>query len=612
MSFSFRKLFKKSEQDSGGERTRLRFGRPLDQDLSSNESNSSTTDPEGLTAEGVFATPSSLSAQGLPSREFEGSAEVQSPFQIAEPVAGKPKILGSPPAQPFQLAETVSSSASEVSGAGDELVKKETSGLFDAVPKPAVEPASAGFYESVMKNGADEDPDPFFSRECSPDGSSVLEDNPSPEQRSSLASSGPADVEPVAGPHQPPWVDDPEQNRSGASPLRTAFSDTAAETHEQLTQNPADKIEAERNACPEKAASFPTTGPMPGALETEDIELNRPFEGGGSPAPEQPYSSRIPDAPELLSEFPHPSADAELPEEIGTSGHFPAFFENQDSAEDEDLANGQDFPAFPDTTDKGDITSDWQPGEGQRQSAGSNRELPGFPDFSSNDKQGVGEKPSPDHIDPEPPPVPTEQPSSLGSEEALTGAGPWPLGGELSLPKVPLMQPEPLESLSPLAGDSPGVQGSLASEGEPALGQTEPQSANVSHTSSTIGQSTLRALLLTDAEIDEEMVVRHCADLEGVHLCVASTTDGRVKVSSVPSGAFEIDVMGLLGSVRVLTEAFGAGLEGSLTLRSPEGLVSFFISSNACLGVLHAEGALESGVQEHLWLIAGALNAECK
>ena len=117
---------------------------------------------------------------------------------------------------------------------------------------------------------------------------------------------------------------------------------------------------------------------------------------------------------------------------------------------------------------------------------------------------------------------------------------------------------------------------------------------------------------MTDAEIDGGMVVRHCADLEGVHLCVACTTDGRIKASSMPGEAFEIDVMSLLGSVRNLAEAFGSGLEGPLTMRSAERIVSFFVSGNACLGVLHAEGALESGVQERLWLIAGALNAECK
>ena len=174
------------------------------------------------------------------------------------------------------------------------------------------------------------------------------------------------------------------------------------------------------------------------------------------------------------------------------------------------------------------------------------------------------------------------------------------------------MQSQPLKSLSPLAADSPDTPGSLALEGKPLLDQQVLQSASVSHTSSMDGQPTLRALLMTDAEIEGEMVVRHCADLDGIHLCVAYTTDGRIKASSVPSGTFEIDVMALLGSVRTLAEAFGPGLEGPLTLRSAEGLVSFFVSSNACLGVLHTEGALESGAQERLWLIVGALNAECK
>ena len=131
-------------------------------------------------------------------------------------------------------------------------------------------------------------------------------------------------------------------------------------------------------------------------------------------------------------------------------------------------------------------------------------------------------------------------------------------------------------------------------------------------TSSRIAdQSTLRALLMTDLQIDGQMVVGHCTSLDGIHQCVACTADGRINASSISGESSEVDLISLIGSVQTLTEAFETGLEGPLTFSSAKGFVSFFASCDACLGILHSEGALKSGVQERLRLIASVLNAEC-
>ncbi|MCP4848623.1 MAG: hypothetical protein GY899_11825 [Verrucomicrobiaceae bacterium] len=614
MSFSFRKLFKKSEQDSGVERTRLQFSRPQGQDLSSNENDSSAVEPEGLAAEGVVASPLSSPGPEEPSRVSEGSAQTPSPFQIVDAVSAMPEVSGSSQGQPCPSAETLFPSDVEVSGPEGELTQAENSGLFDAAPKPTVEPTVVGFYESVMENETEVpegSPDSFLPGASSPDKSSPLQDPAFAHPRDALAPGGSSDLDAGADSREPSWVDDLGKDRAGASPFSTVPSDSDLETHEESRQDSVGEIETGRNAGPEGGLPFPTTGSVPDALESETEDNGLVYSAGGGEflSPEPSYSSQIPDGSEQSSGFPPPSAEVEKPEDIGTSGHFPAFLENQDFSEEEDAAPGQDFPTFP-PSGQDNITGEGQLGEGHQ--AGGNHEPIGFGDFSANDNQGMEQGACHDHIDPEPLSLPTDPLSGSGLKQALAEAGPWPLGEGVPSLKAHSKSPEPLESLSPLATESSDIPQFVEPAGDFVPDQHTPQPAGASHGSSMVGQPTLRALLMTDADIDGGMVVRHCADLEGVHLCVASTTDGRIKASSMPDGAFEIDVMGLLGSVRNLAKAFGAGLEGPLTLRSVEGFVSFFVSGNACLGILHAEGALESGVQERLWLITGALDAECK
>ena len=88
MSFSFKQLFKKNEQNSGAERTRLQFGQPQAEALPATDRKPLAEDSDGLSAEGVFTAPSSRIAEELPPGQSRGLPEVKSPFQIAETATG--------------------------------------------------------------------------------------------------------------------------------------------------------------------------------------------------------------------------------------------------------------------------------------------------------------------------------------------------------------------------------------------------------------------------------------------------------------------------------------------------------------------------------------------
>ena len=612
MSFSFRKLFKKSEQDSGVGRTRLQFVRPQEQALPASDRSPSAADPEALTAEDAFTSSAVSLDEGQSSGEVQHAADVQSPFQIAEPLSRKPERPDASPPEPFQPAEAAVAPASEVSGAGEELAQ-EVPGLFDAAPKLPVEVPPAGFFQSVMENGSEdsgEDPGPFSLGAGFSDEPSALQDNSPPEHESFLSADAPGGVEPVSSLHELPWVDDdPVQNQGEPSPFSVEPSDSLTARHGQPVPDPAGEIGNGLSDAADELPPFSPTGPVPVAPEEEHTQSRRPFEDDSLAERPQPYSFGIPDGTDQFAGFSGPSADVDLPEQIDASGALPAGSDHQDFPKEENPVSGKDCPLFAAPASNDEVRSMRFAGEGGP--AGTHPAPSGLPDFSPDVEKGT-EEPLSGRLDP--PPLPVSADASLGidPEESLAEAGPWPMEGISPLLEAHFRPAEPLESLSPLVSDLPGEGGPADHQGNYLAEQEVSQGRDESDATSAAGQPTLRALLMTDAGIDGEMVVGHCADLDGVHQCVACTSDGRVKASSMPGGSLKIDFLGLLGSVRTLTEAFGAGMEGPLTLRSSEGLVSFFVSGNACLGVLHSEGALKSGVQERLWLIAGALDAECQ
>ncbi len=614
MSFSFKQLFKKDEQSSGVERTRLQFGQPQAEALPSTERTPPAEDSDGLSAEGVFTAPSSRIAEELPPSKSLDLPEVKSPFQIAESASGNHEFSGEAFPEPVSSSDPASSPEKEFVQGEGEVVKEAVTGLFNSVPPCADLSAPAGFYESVMETDADTpgvNPDPLSPGLCSSDESSVMEGGLPAVQRDLATSTIPGDSEAASSVTEPSWVADSEATQSVPSPFRVDAFDVSTAEHTVPVRELAGEITPPftgEESFQSGEAPFPVTGSMSNNLQAEDAGFTGSFGDDAASGQGAAFSSRVPDEPPGF--LPRPT-DVVRPPELGGQEHIPAFLEKPGSLQDEGAVNRNQVSGFPETgaaafPENGEFSSGEQSDEGQF--PGIDPAMPNIPEFSSPEHQGIQE-PRPDSLEPEQLPVPTELSSMVDGEKELSVAGPWPFEDEFVQSKAHTKQPEPLESLSPLSSTLSGSPSSFDPVGASKVVQDEFPPIGDCNVGSSTGQATLRAFLMTDGDIDEDMVARHCAELEGIHQCVVYTADGRVKSSSMPNGTLEIDGTGILESVRTLASAFAAGSEGPVTLRSPEGLVSFFSCGDACLGVLHSEEALKSGVQERLWLITCALSA---
>ena len=599
MSFSFKQLFKKDGQDYGTETTRLQFDQPQEETAHATDRNPQPGNSDGLSAEGVFTAAFSRTVEELPPDQSRSLPEGKSPFQIAESDAGNPEFSGEAFSKPGPSSDPAFLSGKEsVQGEGD-VVKEEVTGLFNSVPPCADVSATAGFFESVMETDVDtpgENPDPSSPGFCSSGESSVMEGGLPPVQRNPETSTMPGDLELSSSVPEPFREVDPEATRNAPSPFGVGASDvsTAADTapvRDPVGENtvPSSGEDSSRSG----QFPFPATGSMPDNPQAEDAGFTGPFGETVASEHDTASSSGAADEPTQPPGFPPRPTDVARSPEMGTQEDIPAFLEDPDSLQDEGPANSE-------------LSSDGQPDEGQF--PGIDRGMPNIPEFPPPGHQSIAE-PRPDFLEPGQQPVSAELPPMVDREKEPSVAGPWPFEDEFVQPNVNTKQPEPLESLSPLSPTLSGSPGSFDPVVESKAGQDEPLPIGDCNIGSSAGQATLRAFLMTDGDIDGDMVVRHCAELDGIHQCVVYTADGRIKSSSMPNGTLEIDGKGLLESVRNLASAFAAGSEGPVTLRSPEGLVSFFSCTAACLGVLHSEGALKSGVQERLRLITGALGS---
>lgn len=613
MSFSFKQLFKKDGQDYGTETTRLQFDQPQEEPVPATDRNPQPGNSDGLSAEGVFTTPFSRTLEELPPDQSRSLPEEKSPFQIAEPDPGNPEFPGTAFSQPGPSGDPASLSGKEsVQGEGD-VVKEEITGLFNSVPPCADVSATAGFFESVMETDADtpgENPDPSSPGFCSSGESSVMEGGLPPVQRNPATSTMPGDLEVSSSVPEPFREVDPEATRNAPSPFGVDASDvsTAADTapvREPVGENsvPSSGEDSSRSG----QFPFPATGSMPDNPQAEDAGFTGPFGETVASEHDTASSSGAADEPAEPPGFPPRPTDVARSSEIGTGigEDIPAFLEDPDSLQDEGPANRNEVSGLPETgaasfPANGGLSSGGQSDEGPF--PGIDPGMPNIPESPPSGYQSTPE-PRPDSLEP------GQLSPMVDREKEPSVAGPWPFEDEFVQPNAHTKQPEPLESLSPLSPALSGSPGAFDPVGESKVGQDEPLPIGDCNTGSRTGQATLRAFLMTDGDIDGDMVVRHCAEFEGIHQCVAYTADGRIKSSSMPNGTLEIDGKGLLESVRNLASAFAAGSEGPVTLRSPEGLVSFFSCADACLGVLHSEGALKSGVQERLRLITGALGA---
>lgn len=207
----------------------------------------------------------------------------------------------------------------------------------------------------------------------------------------------------------------------------------------------------------------------------------------------------------------------------------------------------------------------------------------------------------------------------------------WPFGEMEQNGSTPSTAPEPLESLSPLSDHLPSelptafgsapvvapvVVAAPVADLPPSVGAEQEPAASAEATPSPFADSrfsdvpeqlTLRALFMVDGKLDTAAVVQHCSELIGVVECVVVSACGGLRASSVVGDPLLENAPALVANVRALAAALGAEGAGPLTVRSPQGLVSFFTAGDACLGVLHGDEGFQPGVQERLLLVAAEL-----
>ncbi|MED5585819.1 MAG: hypothetical protein VYB61_05645 [Verrucomicrobiota bacterium] len=524
-----------------------------------------------------------------------GAAPLSSPFEIADHLPAKPEVDDAFSSQAVKQPVHLSSPEDAMNREGDAVTEGTNGRLFGEAPKLSNESPVAGFGETVMENevgGLKENTEPFSAGASSTDQSSVNMDDPPKEDQGWLSSSVSDAPEPVVSLNELPWVDDPAQSPEESPSFSDLPTESSPGRDKTQQSNEVDDFETGSGGMPGGDVPFPHAASMTGLTEFGNEQALDELKGDDRSQGQQSYSSSIPEGPVQTAGGVPFEQDDPLPE--FSSGDFAAGLDRRHGPEDEPPRHGKDFPVFEDSFSKQEGASGGLSDESQFTGKEN--------DFSD---VGFGDGPPLSGLKASEAPGVANQPFSVPDPDSLSTQG----GGDLL--KAHRLDAEPLESLSPLSADFASIPAS-PSEPQPKLEHEIPGIRADLRPSSIAGQPTLRALLMTDSEIDGQMIVAHCADLEGVHQCVACTADGRIKVSSMQRDCTEIDFLGLLGSVRAFTEAFGTGLEGPLTFRSPKGLVSFFASGDACLGVLHSEEALKAGVEERLRLIAGALNAECK
>lgn len=163
----------------------------------------------------------------------------------------------------------------------------------------------------------------------------------------------------------------------------------------------------------------------------------------------------------------------------------------------------------------------------------------------------------------------------------------------------------PLPSLVPGAGNadangSDAVSGSGASVSPPledlSFGCLE-----------DITQTTLRAVLGTNQILTAQAVLDHCAALPGLKACGLLRGAHSLGCTTMPPAearTFLASAARTLDSLRMLSEAMGLGEGGNFTLRTDQGIRSFFLGNGLCLVVWHEMPVFSSGTREKLMLVA--------
>ncbi len=120
----------------------------------------------------------------------------------------------------------------------------------------------------------------------------------------------------------------------------------------------------------------------------------------------------------------------------------------------------------------------------------------------------------------------------------------------------------------------------------------------------------LRAVLGTDQVLTAQDIVDCCAGLPGLKACVLLQRDTTLTsqgMDEMEAASFCSSAVKTRDSLVTLAETMGLGQGGNFTLRTDHGIRSFFLESNLCLAVWHAQPTFSGGTREKLILIAQEL-----
>ncbi len=386
-----------------------------------------------------------------------------------------------------------------------------------------------------------------------------------------------------------------------------------------------------------ESPALPSLQPRPGAL-------SRPPGSGTAPTPPRtaPRLKFVPVSPTALRPFPKPAPLPEnpLPEAVPV---IPAVALPADLAPLPSLPAAASLPAFPGTPPP---------------LAQSTAVKVDAPSSSTESFDDLGESFSAASLGAEPPPRAGSAPVSLVgtlSDMATSAPVSQPLAEILPPPLpspgsttaiantagavIPIWPPAPLPSLAPVTAPAvletqPPVLPELPvketldecpSLPAPAARVVSVQTAPLSGRSSPVGspqedltfgcvtdirQLMLRAVLGTDQVLTAQDIVDCCAGLPGLKACVLlqrNTTLTSQGMDEMEAASFCSSAVKTRDSLVTLAETMGLGQGGNFTLRTDHGIRSFFLESNLCLAVWHAQPNFSGGTREKLILIAQEL-----
>ena len=389
-----------------------------------------------------------------------------------------------------------------------------------------------------------------------------------------------------------------------------------------------------------ESPALPSFQPRPGAL-------SRPPGSGTAPTPPRtaPRLKFVPVSPTALRPFPKPAPRPEspLPAEVPV---IPPVALPADLAPLPPLPAAASLPVFPATPPP------------LAQSAALKVDAPSSSSESFDD---LGESFSAASLGAEPPPRAGSAPVSLSgtlSDWATSAPVSQPLAEILPPPLptpgstvaaanaagavIPVWLPAPLPSMAPVT--APAVGGTqptqplvlpalllketldeCPSPPVPTARVASVQTAPLTGLSGPAGspqedltfgcvtdlrQLMLRAVLGTDQVLTAQDIVDCCAGLPGLKACVLLQRDTTLTsqgMDEMEAASFCSSAVKTRDSLVALAETMGMGQGGNFTLRTDHGIRSFFLESNLCLAVWHAQPNFSGGTREKLILIAQEL-----